>query len=80
MNRRHFFKLAAALPVVGVAAVKAAAVDPLEDLMRRAVYLTSVSPSKCVFYMNRKVYEMLSQTTFEYDITKMSGAMDGEIA
>ena len=29
MNRRHFFKLAAALPVVGVAVVKAAS-EPVE--------------------------------------------------
>ncbi len=64
MNRRHFFKLAAAIPVVGPAAVKAAAVEaPLSDIelmIRSMNHLECLGASRpTVFYVNRKVYEML---------------------
>jgi hypothetical protein len=78
MNRRHFFKLAAAMPVVGPAAVKAASVpvDPWAHLDAQIALLGASRPT--VFYMNRKVYEMLSKP-FEYDITKLTGAMEGKV-
>ncbi len=58
MNRRHFFKLAAALPVVGPAAIKAAAVDPRCALMDRMMSLISVNrPGPTVYYMNHTVYQ-----------------------
>lgn len=60
MNRRHFFKLAAALPVVGPAVLKAAARPTQDELINRMVALMGALPDVPLMptkiYMSRGVY------------------------